>query len=90
MLLFNTYWPGNLVSWDLVTNTTRKLFLGKYTIFCLALHPDEPEVAAFGCKLGLVLIVSLAGGGRILQKMRGHDEDVYALAWSPSDQTRVS
>jgi WD40 repeat protein len=78
------------VSWDLVTNSTRKVFYGKFGIFCLALHPDDPEVAAFGCKMGLVLIVTLASrGGRILHKMRGHKEDCYALSWSPTDKTKV-
>ena len=81
---------GVLVTWDLVTNTTKKLNYGKHVIYCLAVHPYDPEVAAFGCKLGLVLIVNLSGSGRVLQRMRGHDEDVYALAWSPSDQTQVS
>ena len=33
--------------------------------------------------MGLVFVVSLAGTGRVLQRMRGHDEDVYDLSWSP-------
>ena len=40
-------------------------------------------MAAFGCKHGLVFLVSVAGGGRVLFKLRGHDEDVYSLAWCP-------
>ena len=52
-------------------------------------HPKDEDVAAFGCKLGLVFIVNLRGTGRILHKMRGHDEDVYSVAWSPLSEVRV-
>ena len=62
---------------------------GRNTIFCLAAHPSDPDLAAFGCKLGLVYIVSLRGGGKVVHRMRGHDEDVYSLAWSPSTSTRL-
>ena len=49
----------------------------------------DEDVAAFGCKLGLVFIVNLRGTGKILHKMRGHDEDVYSVAWSPCSDIRV-
>ena len=49
----------------------------------------DEDVAAFGCKLGLVFIVNLRGTGKILHKMRGHDEDVYSVAWSPCSVIRV-
>ena len=49
----------------------------------------DEDVAAFGCKLGLVFIVNLRGTGKILHKMRGHDEDVYSVAWSPSSEIRI-
>ena len=67
-----------------VSNNVRVCNYGKQMVYAAACHPDNPEVAALGCKLGLVLIVSLQGGGRVLQRMRGHDEDVYGLSWSPS------
>ena len=41
-----------LAVWDLVTNTTRSLVYGRNTIFCLACHPDDPDLVAIGCKLG--------------------------------------
>ena len=54
----------------------------------LNISKDE-DVAAFGCKLGLVFIVNLRGMGKILHKMRGHDEDVYSVAWSPRSEIRI-
>ena len=52
-------------------------------------NSKDEDVAAFGCKLGLVFIVNLRGTGKILHKMRGHDEDVYSVAWSPRSEIRV-
>ena len=49
--------------WDLVTNTTRSLVYSRNTIFSLACHPDDPDLVAIGCKLGLVLLVSVTGWG---------------------------
>ena len=43
----------------------RSCNLGKQMIYTVSCHPDNPEVAALGCKLGLVLIVSLQGSGRV-------------------------
>ena len=80
---------GTLAVWDLLTNTTRSLVYGRNTIFSLACHPDDPDLVGFGCKLGLVMIVSVSGTGRIVHRMRGHDEDVYSLAWSPSMNVRI-
>ena len=28
-------------------------------------------------------MVNVQGSGKIVQKMRGHDEDVYGVSWSP-------
>ena len=52
-------------------------------MFSVSCHPQKPEIVAIGCKLGLVLIVNIDGTGRIHQRMRGHDEDVYGVSWSP-------
>ena len=64
-LLLSSDDTGAVVVWDLVTNTTRSLVFGRNNIFCVAAHPEDPDLAAFGCKLGLVFIVSLRGGGKV-------------------------
>ena len=76
---------GSVVTvWDLVTGTASQASYGKQMVFSVACHPGRADTAALGCKLGLVLIVNIEGSGRVLQKMRGHDEDVYGVAWSPA------
>ena len=52
---------GNLVVWDVKTNTTRLVNVGKHNVFVLECHPFSTDVVAFGCKLGLVLIVNILG-----------------------------
>ena len=48
-----------------VSNNVRTCNFGKQMVYTASCHPDNPEVAALGCKLGLVLIVSLQASGRV-------------------------
>ena len=57
----------------------------KNSILSLRPHPVEDDVVAFGCRQGLVYIVSLSGKGKHLQKIRAHDEDIQGIDWSPID-----
>ena len=75
--------------WDLVTSSVRSCNYGKQMVFTVQCHPTKSDILALGCKLGLVLIVNTQGTGRILQRMRGHDEDVYGLAWSPGSGVSI-
>ena len=75
--------------WDLMTNNTRTLTLGKQAVFSLACHPTQPDLVAVGCKLGHLLLVDTQGTGRVVSRLRGHEEDVYSLAWSPSSTIKV-
>ena len=56
---------GNLVVWDVKTNTTRVVNVGKHNVFVLECHPFISDVVAFGCKLGLVLIANIQGIDRL-------------------------
>ena len=76
--------------WDLTTNSIRSLNYGKNAIFSISCHPTNPDVAAFGCKLGLVFIVSLSSTGRVIHRMRGHDEDVFSVQWCPEEEVQVA
>jgi len=80
---------GNLVIWDIKANTTRVVNVGKHNIFVLECHPHDAATVAFGCKLGLILIVNILGAGKIKQKIRFHDEDIQGLSWSPSRKREV-
>ena len=79
----------SLAVWDLMTNTARTLTLGKQAVFSVACHPTQADVVAVGCKLGHLLLLNTQGTGRILSRLRGHEEDVYSLAWSPSSSTKL-
>ena len=80
---------SSLTVWDLMTSTSRTLTLGKQAVFSVACHPTQADLVAVGCKLGHLLLVNTQGTGRILTRLRGHEEDVYSLAWSPSASSRL-
>ena len=50
-------------TWSPTPPGTRSLVYSRNTIFSLACHPDDPDLVAIGCKLGLVLLVSVTGWG---------------------------
>ena len=79
----------SLTMWDLMTNSTRTVTVGKQSVFSLAAHPTQADLVAVGCKLGHLLLVNTQGTGRVLARLRGHEEDVYSLAWSPSTTTKL-
>ena len=80
---------GSLTVWDLMTNNTRTIAVGKRSVFSVACHPTQPDLVAVGCKLGHLMLVNTQGTGRIVTRLRGHEEDVYSLAWSPSTSTKI-
>ena len=45
-------------------------------------HPLHQDVLAYGCRYGLVFMVNISGKGRIIHKIRAHDEDIQGLDWS--------
>ena len=45
-------------------------------------HPKNQDIVAYGCRYGLVYIVNISGKGRVIHKIRAHDEDIQGLDWS--------
>ena len=80
---------SSVTVWDLMTNNTRTVTLGKQSVFSLACHPTQADLVALGCKMGHLMLVNTQGTGRILSRLRGHEEDVYSLAWSPTNNTML-
>ena len=66
---------GNLVIWDVKTNSTRMINVGKHNVFVLECHPFAPDVVAFGCKLGLVLIVNIQG--KTIIRLKDEDKEGF-------------
>jgi gem associated protein 5 len=60
------------------------MHFGKNTIIVLKSHPFHPDLVAYGVRNGLVFIVNISGNGKIVHKIRAHDEDIHGLDWSPS------
>ena len=75
--------------WDLMTNNTRLVTVGKQPVFSVACHPTQVDLVAVGCKMGQLLLVNIQGNGRVLSRLRGHEEDVYGLSWSPGSMTKL-
>lgn len=74
---------GNVVVWDTRVNARRNVPLGKHTVAVLAWSPHHKDLVALGCRHGLVLIVGLSGQGKMLSKIRAHDEDIQNISWCP-------
>ncbi|XP_022084839.1 gem-associated protein 5-like isoform X2 [Acanthaster planci] len=74
---------GTLVWWNHASGGGKEFTPEKRHIYCLASCPHNGEFVAIGYKTGLVLIVDISGKGQILQRLRGHDEEVHSVCWSP-------
>ena len=80
---------GTVTVWDLMTNTTKLITVGKQQVFSVACHPSQSDLVAVGCKLGQLLLVNTKDSGKIVTRLRGHEEDVYSLAWSPASTIQI-
>lgn len=81
---------SNLVCWDLKSNTTRFIKLGKLSATSLSCSWHEKSIVAVGTKYGLVCVVDIRGDGKILYRMRGHSTEVVSLSWCPSSHNVCS
>jgi hypothetical protein len=52
---------GSIVCWDLFSNTTQHLSIGKLVPTCLTCCPHRRDLIALGTRSGLVCTVSLKG-----------------------------
>ena len=67
-------------------NQTRHLSLTRNTILVMRRHPTSEGVVALGCKLGLVLVVNVSGKGKVIHKIRAHNEDIQGIDFSPKNE----
>ncbi|XP_038056324.1 gem-associated protein 5-like [Patiria miniata] len=74
---------GTLVWWNHVSGKSKEFTPEKRHIYCLASCPHDGTFVAVGYKTGLVLIVDISGKGQIIHRLRGHDEEVHSVCWSP-------
>ncbi|XP_073993143.1 gem nuclear organelle associated protein rigor mortis [Rhodnius prolixus] len=77
---------GNIVCWDLLSNTIKRLFVGsKILPLCISCCPHNKDIIAVGAKAGLIAIYNIKGA-QLAFRLRGHELDVISLAWCPVPQ----
>ena len=81
---------GCVLSWNSYFDTVSIISLGKVTPTCLSSCPHDPHLAAIGSKSGLVYIISFQGKGKVIYKLRGHDEEIVSLSWCPVENNVIS
>ncbi|KAM5299988.1 gem-associated protein 5 isoform 2-T2 [Ctenodactylus gundi] len=62
---------------------SQHLFIEPRTIFCLTCSPHHEDLVAIGYKDGIVVIVDISRKGEVVQRLRGHDDEIHSIAWCP-------
>ncbi|XP_033632264.1 gem-associated protein 5-like [Asterias rubens] len=75
---------GTLIWWNPVSGENREFVPERRPIGSLASCPHDGDYIAVGYKTGLVLILDISGKGQIIHKLRGHDDEVQSICWSPA------
>ncbi|XP_040005893.1 gem-associated protein 5 [Xiphias gladius] len=65
------------------TGDTASFFPEPRTIFCLTCSPHTWNLVAVGYKDGMIVLIDVSKKGEVTQRLRGHDDEVHSLAWSP-------
>ncbi|XP_023262094.1 gem-associated protein 5 [Seriola lalandi dorsalis] len=65
------------------TGDTASFFPEPRTIFCLTCSPHSWNSVAVGYKDGMIVLIDVSKKGEVMQRLRGHDDEIHSLAWSP-------
>uniref|UniRef100_A0AAX7T8E8 Anaphase-promoting complex subunit 4 WD40 domain-containing protein n=1 Tax=Astatotilapia calliptera TaxID=8154 RepID=A0AAX7T8E8_ASTCA len=65
------------------TGDTTSFFPEPRTIFCLTCSPHTWNYVAVGYKDGMIVLIDVSKKGEVIHRLRGHDDEIHALAWSP-------
>uniref|UniRef100_A0A7N8YHC7 Gem (nuclear organelle) associated protein 5 n=1 Tax=Mastacembelus armatus TaxID=205130 RepID=A0A7N8YHC7_9TELE len=65
------------------TGDTSRFFPEPRTIFCLTCSPHTWTSVAVGYKDGMIVLVDVSKKGEVTHRLRGHDDEIHSLAWSP-------
>ncbi|XP_051902291.1 gem-associated protein 5 [Hippocampus zosterae] len=65
------------------TGDTASFFPEAKSIVCLTCSPHNWSTVAVGYKDGLILLIDVSKKGEVTRRLRGHDDDIHSLAWSP-------
>ncbi|CAF97287.1 unnamed protein product, partial [Tetraodon nigroviridis] len=65
------------------TGDTASCFPEPRTIFCLSCSPHTWSTVAVGYKDGMIVLIDVSKKGEVMHRLRGHDDEIHSLAWSP-------
>nr|XP_055035925.1 gem-associated protein 5 [Misgurnus anguillicaudatus] len=74
---------GIVVCYRYSSNDTQSFFPEPRTIFCLSCSPHEENYIAVGYKDGMIVVIDISKKGDVICRLRGHDDEIHALAWCP-------
>ncbi|XP_033744086.1 gem-associated protein 5-like [Pecten maximus] len=74
---------GDIVCWQYLEGRLQTFSPENAGVMCLTCSPITAGTVAVGYKTGLILILDVKKEGQILQRLRGHDEDIQCLVWCP-------
>ncbi|XP_077402822.1 gem-associated protein 5 isoform X2 [Vanacampus margaritifer] len=65
------------------TGDTASFFPEARSIICLTCSPHSWSTVAVGYKDGMIVLIDVSKKGEVTHRLRGHDDDIHSLAWSP-------
>ncbi|RVE64245.1 hypothetical protein OJAV_G00144710 [Oryzias javanicus] len=65
------------------TGDAASFFPEPRTIVCLTCSPHTWSCVAVGYKDGVIVLVDVSKKGEVTHRLRGHDNEIHSLAWSP-------
>ncbi|XP_077963032.1 gem-associated protein 5-like [Gasterosteus aculeatus] len=65
------------------TGDTASFFPEPRTIVCLTCSPHTWSSVAVGYKDGMIVLIDVSKKGEVMHRLRGHEDEVHSLAWSP-------
>lgn len=74
---------GIVVCYWFSSNDTQSFFPEPRTIFCLSCSPHDENLIAVGYKDGMIAVIDISKKGEVVHRLRGHDDEIHALAWCP-------
>ncbi|KAA0720372.1 Gem-associated protein 5 [Triplophysa tibetana] len=74
---------GVVVCFRYSSNDTQSFFPEPRTIFCLSCSPHDENYIAVGYKDGMIVVIDISKKGDVIHRLRGHDDEIHALAWCP-------
>uniref|UniRef100_A0A673XTF6 Gem nuclear organelle associated protein 5 n=1 Tax=Salmo trutta TaxID=8032 RepID=A0A673XTF6_SALTR len=80
---------GIVVCYQYNTGESQSFFPEPRNIFCLSCSPHIWHYVAVGYKDGMIVLIDISKKGEVVHRLRGHDDEIHALAWAPLPNEEV-